>query len=71
MIVPDLAACMSPITTLVAFKVPLRLTSISWLKASGSTSVKARASAMPALLMRQAVVPNFCSALRMARSSAA
>src|SRR5258708_4769407 len=68
MIVPDLAACMSPITTLVAFKVPFRLTSISWLKASGSTSVKARASAMPALLMRQAVLPNFCSAPRMARS---
>ena len=71
MIVPDLRAAMSPITTLVPFSTPFRLTSISWLNASGSTSVKARASAMPALLIRQAVLPNFCSASRMARSSAA
>ena len=71
MMVPDLAAVMSPITTLVALSVPFRLTSISWEKAAGSTSVKARASAMPALLIRQAVLPNLASASRMARSSAA
>ena len=61
---------MSPITTLVALSVPFRLTSTR-LKAAGSTSVKARASAMPALLIRQAVLPNVASASRMARSSAA
>jgi len=63
---------MSPITTLVAFKVPFRLTSISWLKASGSTSVEGGAPSAIAGTVDQGrrSCRIFCSAPRTARSSA-